>query len=251
MMPYGFTAGFGTLVNRRFLPLGFHRMPDPTLTNSLIAPRFLFQFAVPIGVKQPLWSKTGVTLDESYRLPDLAALDAGSASSERPFADVRMAWSEKGVAITVSVTGKTQPLWCRESRLEDSDGLQVWIDTRATHNIHRASKFCHRYTFLPAGGGRGSAEPVADQLLINRARENARPVRPRELQVVSKVKPDGYEMAVGIPAIALHGYDPSQQTTLGFHYQVLDRELGLQTFANGVEFPVDEDPSCWATLELV
>ena len=220
-------------------------------TNTLLAPRFLFQFSVPIQRKTPIWTNHGVKLDDSHRLPDLAALDADSTAAERAFADVRMAWDDQGLAITSHVAGKAQPLWCRESRLEDSDGLQIWIDTRATHNIHRASKFCHRFALLPSGGGRGSAEPVADQLLINRARENARPIRPRELQVASTVRDDGYDIAAFISAAALGGYDPSQQTTLGFHYQILDRELGVQTFANSVEFPVDEDPSCWATLELV
>lgn len=225
--------------------------------NTLLAPRFLFRFAAPVARKTPIWSSKAVALDESYRLPDLAALDAGTASAEkhtpegRPWADVRMAWAEEGLAMTVKVVGKQQPLWCRDSRLEDSDGLQVWIDTRATANIHRASKFCHRFIFMPAGGGSGGADPVADQLLINRARENARPVRPRELQVASSVREGGYAMALFIPATALAGYDPSQDTMLGFHYQVLDREYGLQTFANGMEFPVDEDPSCWAAVELV
>ncbi|MEM6799152.1 MAG: hypothetical protein AAF589_06530 [Planctomycetota bacterium] len=227
--------------------------PSPP-ENTLLAPRFLFRFAAPIAKKTPIWSKKAVALDESYRLPDLAALDAGTASGETRFADVRMAWAEEGLAMTVKVLGKQQPLWCRESRVDDSDGLQVWIDTRATGNIHRASKFCHRYAFLPAGGGRGAAEPIADQLLINRARENARPVRPRELQVASSVRDGGYAMAVFIPASALEGYDPSQESgdgaMLGFHYQVFDRELGLQTFANAAEFPVDEDPSCWAVVEL-
>lgn len=219
--------------------------------NTLLAPRFVFRFAAPVRQHKPIWSKTGVKLDKSYALPDLAALDRGTSSSEPRFADVRLAWAPEGVAIAVSVARKSQPLWCRESRLEDSDGVQVWIDTRATHNIHRASKFCHRFVFLPAGGGRGDAEAVADQLLINRARENARPVRPRELQALSRVTKNGYELAGFIPAVALGGYDPEQHSRLGFHYEVIDRELGVQSFANGREFPTDEDPSCWATVELV
>ncbi|MEM9185390.1 MAG: hypothetical protein AAGB00_02710 [Planctomycetota bacterium] len=224
--------------------------PTGDRANTLLAPRFLFRFAVPLRRKSPIWSKRGVTLDEGYRLPDLAALDAGTPSAEPRMADVRMAWDFDGLTLIVKVEGKQTPVWCRDSRLEDSDGLQVWIDTRATHNIHRASKFCHRFVFLPAGAGRGAAEPVADQLLINRARENAQPVRPRQLQVASKVKADAYAMAAHIPASALDGYDPTQYQSLGFHYQLIDRERGVQTFANGMEFPVDEDPSCWATLEL-
>lgn len=225
-------------------------MESETQLNTLLAPRFLFRFAVPLQRKQPIWGPSGVELDEGYKLPDLAALDAGTGNHEPSFADVRMAWDAKGLAITLRVAGKKQPVWCRESRLEDSDGLVVWIDTRATHNIHRASKYCHSFVFLPAGGGRNSTEPLADQLLINRARENARPVRPRELHATSKVRKDGYDLSAFIPAVALGGYDPANHRSIGFTYAVIDRELGLATFATGPAFPFGEDPSCWATLEL-
>ena len=164
---------------------------------------------------------------------------------------MRAAWNVQGLLFNVSVAGKEQPLWCRDERLEDSDGLQVWIDTRATLNIHRASRYCHRYVFLPAGGGRGNADPVADQLLINRARENARPIRPRELQVAAKITKNGYWLAAFVPAVALGGYDPLQHREIGFTYSVYDRELGMQTFATGPAFPFQEDPTCWAMLELV
>jgi len=220
-------------------------------SHTLISPRFLFRFALPVAQHEPIWKAGGVALGASYRLLSLAALDAGTTDAEASFAEVRMAWGTEGLLVDVQVGGKKQAVWCRDSRLDDSDGLQLWIDTRATHNIHRASRYCHRFAFLPAGGGRGQNEPVADQLLINRARENARPIRPRELQVASKVTKTGYRMAAFVPAVALGGYDPHQHRQLGFTYAVRDRELGLQTFATGPAFPFDEDPSCWATLDLV
>ena len=224
-------------------------MTNP-ITNTLIAPRFLFRFAVPVARHEPIW-KPGVALDEAYRLPELAALDGGTEHREQALADVRMAWAPEGLLFNVMVDGKKQPPWCRDSRLDDSDGLTVWIDTRATLNIHRASRYCHRFAFLPAGGGRGQAEPVADQLLINRARENARPVRPRELAAVAKTTPTGYTLSAFAPAAVLGGYDPAQQPRLGFTYALLDRERGLQTFSAGPEFPYEEDPSVWAELRLV
>lgn len=220
-------------------------------SNTLIAPRFLFRFAAPVARHEPIWKPAGVALDESYRLLPLSALDTGTTDRERNYADVRMAWAPQGLLFNVQVAGKQQPLWCRDSRLEDSDGFQVWIDTRATLNIHRASRYCHRFAFLPAGSGRGNAEPTADQLLINRARENARPIRPRELQVLSQVTSSGYRMSAFVPAAALGGYDPAQHRQLGFTYAVYDRELGPQTFATGPAFPYDEDPTCWAQLDLV
>ena len=224
-------------------------MPEPT--NTLLAPRYLFRFSVPVLRRDVAWKADGLVLDESHQLLNLAELDTGTDDRERQFADVRVAWNAGGLVFNVKVEGKKQPVWCREGRLEDSDGFQVWIDTRATLNIHRASRYCHRYVFLPAGGGSGNAAPVADQLLINRARENARPVRPRELQVASKITKTGYWLAAFIPSVALGGYDPHQHRELGFTYSVYDRELGMQTFATGPAFPFNEDPTCWAALELV
>jgi hypothetical protein len=224
--------------------------------QRLIAPRFLFRFSVDVHRREPLWpvrgvKVTGTLLDESYRL-----IAPGQLDGERTFADVRMGWSPEGLVWTVRVEGKGQHPWCRESQPTESDGLQVWVDTRATHGIHRASRFCHRFTFLPCGGGRGAAEPVAEQLLIHRARENARPVHPRELQVRAEISGkgitgNGYELAAYVPATALAGFEPASQPRLGFTLAVLDRELGLQTFAMGAEFPYEEDPSCWAEVELV
>jgi len=217
-----------------------------TTPDRLIAPRFLFQFAVPLRTKAPLWTEAGARLDESYRLIDLGQLDR-----QRSFADVRLAWGAGGLAFTAIVHGKRQPLWCRESRPEDSDGVQLWIDTRATHNIHRASRYCHRFVFLPGGAGRHHQQPVADQLILHRARENARPIRPRDLAVSALRRTGGYQLDGLIPAAALTGFDPQEHPRLGFTYAVYDRELGLQTYSAGPTFPYEEDPSTWATLELV
>ena len=223
-------------------------MADPsTADNLLVPPRFLFHFAFDLKYCAAPWSaKAGAELDESYRLPLLGQLD-----NERVIADIRMAWHERGLAWWVRVEGRQQLPWCRESRLDDSDGLQVWVDTRATTGVHRATRFCHRFVFLPRGGGPSAEEPVADQMLINRARENARPVRARELQVKSVVKKDFYELSAFAPDVALGGYDPANQPKLGFTYALLDREQGLQTFSVGPGLPYEEDPSSWTEAYLV
>jgi hypothetical protein len=49
----------------------------------------------------------------------------------------------------------------------------------------------------------------------------------------------------------LTGFDPVENPRIGFTYAVIDRELGDQTFNCAAEFPYQEDPSLWATLELV
>ncbi len=216
------------------------------MSESLLPSRFLFRFAVPCLRREPIWSANGVELGEEYRLPALGELEG-----RKTFGDVRAAWSHDGLAFEVRVSGKTHPVWCRDNRLEDSDGLQVWIDTRDTHNIHRASRFCHRFAFLPAGTGRQFAEPVADQVIIDRARENAKPVRPGQLGIRAEQCADGYRLAAFLPASALTGYQPDDHPRLGFTYWLFDREFGEQAFSSSSEFPFVADPSLWGTLELV
>lgn len=216
-------------------------MPEP-----LVPARILFRFSVPCKYQDFCWKEGGIELDESCRLPDLAGLEG-----HRIYSDFRMVWNETGLAFSLRVEGKRQPPWCRETRLDESDGLQVWIDTRATQNVHRASRFCHRFIFMPSGGGPRRAEPVADQLLISRAREHAKPVRPSQLGVCGQHRVGGYSLSAFVPAEVLTGYDPYDHPRLGFTYAVVDRELGVQSFSVGGEFPFWDDPSVWATLELV
>jgi len=214
-------------------------MPDPLLPK-----RFLFRFSLPCLYCDPLWGPEGAALDEKYRLVSFAELENRATP-----ADVRAAWSEAGLAFTVRVEGKRQTPWCRETQPDESDGLQVFIDTRDVHNIHRAGRFCHHFVFLP-GGGRRLEAALAQWLPINRAREQPRAIRPEHLQVRSEKRINGYLLQAFIAAEALTGFDPDEHPRLGFTYAVIDRELGQQTLAVGSPMPYQEDPSLWATLEL-
>lgn len=216
-------------------------MPD-----SLLPKRFLFRFSVPCLYRDPLWTEQGAGLDEKYRLVSFAELEDRAAPAE-----VRAAWSEAGLAFSVRLEGKRQSPWCRAAKPEDSDGVQVFIDTRDVHNVHRAGRFCHRFVFLPGGGGRRLDRPVAEWLPIHRAREHPRAIPPGRLQVRSGKQIDGYLLEAFIAAEALTGFDPSEHPRLGFTYAVIDRELGEQTLSPGSPMPYQEDPSLWATLELV
>jgi hypothetical protein len=216
------------------------------MSNQLISPTMLFRFAAPCYYADERWTAQGVRLDEQHRLPCFADLHGAKA-----FADVRLGWSEAGIAVNVTVRGKEQPPWCRDSRIEDSDGVQLWIDTRNTQNIHRAGRFCHRFAFLPIGAGRKLDEPAAVLLAINRAKESPREIDPRTLKVRAERLADGYKVEGFVPAAALTGYSPGEQPAIGFSYAVIDRELGWQTFTVGPELPFVDDPSLWGTLELV
>jgi len=170
-------------------------MPEPLLPAS-----FLFRYSVPCVALPPESELGDGALTEAHRLPNFTPLDGGPAGPE-----LRAGWNEAGLRFSLRVTGKRQAAWCRDNRLDDSDGLHVWLDTRDTHNIHRAGRFCHYFVFLPAGSGARLDQPVAEQLLINRARENARPVRPGMLRVKSDRQKDGYTLECQIAAAALTG----------------------------------------------
>jgi hypothetical protein len=216
------------------------------MAEPLLPASFLFRYRVPCAYLPSAKGGKGLPLSEHYRLPNFTPLDGGPEGPE-----IRVGWNELGLSIWLDVTGKRQPPWCREHKIEDSDALHVWIDTRDTHNIHRAGRFCHYFVFMPAGGGPRLDQPVAEQLWVNRARENARSVRPGMLRVSSEKRRDGYRLEAHVAAAALTGFDPAEHPRLGFTYCVTDREIGLRTFNCGPEFPFREDPSLWATLEMI
>jgi hypothetical protein len=216
------------------------------MSTQLIAPTFLFRFAVPCRHVEKLWTPRGVELGDEFLLPSFAELDDAPQRVQ-----VRAAWSDQGVVISAAVTGKKQAPWCRENRIGDSDGLFIWIDTRDTHNIHRASRFCHQFVFLPAGGGHRQDEPVAEILPINRARENPKPPPRGALQGAFHKQREGYRLDCYLPAAAMTGFEPAEHPRLGFHWALIDREIGEHTFCCPPGLPYREDPSVWGTLELV
>lgn len=217
------------------------------MTDPLIPTRFLFHFAVPCRWSETPWGAEGAGLDASYSLPVLAELEPHPTSWQP---ELRAGWNHAGIYFSLSVSGKRQPPWCRATRPEDSDGLQLWLDTRNVHSVHRAGRFCHRFFFMPTGAGARGNEPAALMLPINRARENPKPAPRGSLRVLSQLRRDGYRLDAMIAAEALTGFDPAEHPRLGFTFAVLDRELGERTFTAGSGMPYQEDPSLWATLDL-
>ena len=187
----------------------------------------------------------GKSLDESYRIPDLGSLDGQSS-----FGDVRIGWSAGGLLVQVAVTGKKKSLWCRESAILESDGLQVWVDTRDMHNIHRASKFCHWFVALPSGGDGKKNTPISTMLKINRSREDSPTMNRQSIEVKSSTSKNGYKLSCLIPDKAMHGWNTDEHQNIGFNFAIVDSEFGWQTLAIGPEMPMSEDPSLWQTLTL-
>ena len=215
------------------------------MSDLLLAPTFLFRYCIPCLHYNKPWDGKKLSLGEAYRMPSFGELEGRAM-----FADLRMGWSPAGLTLSLRVSGKIQAPWCRDTRIDDSDCLQLFIDTRDTHSIHRASRFCHRFLFLPSGAGRRLDQPLATLLPIMRSRELPKPIPADLLKVRSEKRIDGYLLEAFIAAAAMTGFDSGEHSRLGFNYAVVDRELGWQTLSIGPEFPITEDPSLWGTLEL-
>jgi hypothetical protein len=209
--------------------------------------RFLFRFTIPVPrvERRSTSSRPFLDLDEAAPFPEFGALEGFA-----PFAKIRAGWNEHGIGFRVVVAGKKMPVAEVADEPRESDGFQLWLDTRNTQTIHRASRFCHHFAFLPNGEGRKGGTAAAHQLSIALAKEDAPLNRAGLLRAASQTTPDGYVLEAWIPAEGLVGYDPDANPLLGFYYVVRDAELGEQFLAVGRDFPFDHDPSLWSTLEL-
>jgi hypothetical protein len=216
---------------------------------SVVPHRFLVRVChpVPYHKAMPLDDDDHVVqLPEAARLNNFAELD-----DAKNFADVRLAWNEFGLGVQVAVTGKEQPPQCDADKPRSSDGVMLWIDTRGDRTSHRASRFCHQFYLLPAGGGDDKDEPSFGQSKINRALQDAPLCTAADVPFRAETLKKGYRVEAFLPAAVLSGFDPEQHPRLGIYYAVRDVELGDQYLAVNQDFPFADDPSLWAAMELV
>ena len=214
---------------------------------NLIPNRFLFRVAFPCRYVAEIPRDGDVLLDlsEECRIDNFADMD-----ERENFADVRLAWNDDGIAFQVDLRGKEQAPVGDAARPRHSDGVSLWIDTRDARTGHRASRHCHQFHFLPAGGGPDQEDPTFLQAKINRAAQDA-PLAPAgavPFQFLRRT--GGWRLEAFLPAQVLNGFDPEQNPRLGFYYAIRDAELGEQTLTVGSDFPYAEDPSLWSVLEL-
>jgi hypothetical protein len=220
------------------------------MSTPLLPQAFWFRLSVPCRRIDGLPKAGGkgrlLDLPDSCAVPDIAALE-GKPS----WANLRVAWNPQGLAFAVEVTGKAGPIAHDPGRPYGSDGVQLWIDTRDTRNVHRATRFCHWFTANLVPGGSGSTVGVdVLQKPIHRAAADAPLSRPETISARAERLRKGWRLELFLPAEALNGFDPESNRRLGFAYQVTDPEREDQFLGVGREFPIAEDPSLWSTLEL-
>jgi hypothetical protein len=210
--------------------------------ENLIPSTFLFHFSVPLMEKTRLFQGN---LGAQYELPRLSSL-----SGNQSFSTVRGAWSRQGVRFEFHIVGRGAPLPDYHDSVEDYEGVWLWLDTRATHNVHRATKFCHLFNIFIHGRKEGEEGPVVMRSLINRAREQPAASDPEAISAERRSGKNSYIVDVHLPAKCLVGFDSNEYRQLGFFYAVRDSELGWDFWTAARQLPFTEDPSVWSTLDL-
>lgn len=214
---------------------------------KLVPNRFLFRFEFPLyRCRRP--PKLDGRVDDwegRFLLPRLHEIDGESG-----FADVFATWDEGGFYLGCRVRGKTGSPRCDPAQYWKGDNIRLMTDMRDTRAIHRATRFCRQFYFLPIGGGQDGQEAIAGAAKVNRATEDAPPVRAGELAAVARVSRSGYSLTAYLPAAVLSGFDPVENPRIGVFYIVEDQELGQQFLTVGDDLSWSVDPSTWATAVL-
>jgi hypothetical protein len=217
---------------------------------ALVPNRFLVRMVHPcLFVKGiPLMGEEDESLfnlPESARLANFADLD-----ERKNFGDVRLAWNDFGLALQVTISGKSQDPQGDAEKPRSSDGFTLWIDTRDARASHRATRYCHQFYFLPTGGGPEKTEAECGQMKINRAQQDAPVCSPGDIPFRHKKTKGGYRLEAFLPAAVLTGWNPEEHPRLGVYYHWRDQELGDQFLSVSQDFPFPDDPSLWEILEL-
>ena len=213
--------------------------------TSQIPQHMLFRYRLDCPQIDQKWAKM-LELPKTSALPNFWTMGRGE-----PYGEIRTAWSQDGFYVWLKVKNKRQSVWSRATQILDSDGIQIWLDTRDTHNVHRATKYCHWIFLSPAGNGAKKDQPIATMLKINRAKEDSPSINRVPIKISSEIRKTGYTISAFIPSGCINGWNPDEHRELGFNYSIVDRELGYQPLAIGPELPVAEDPSLWSTIQLL
>lgn len=216
--------------------------------SRLVPNRFLFKFEFPLHrcARTPRIDGRTEDWDSRFLLPPLYELDG-----EKPVGAVYAAWNEAGLYVGCHVEGKREQPKCEPARFWKSDGLRLMTDMRDTRTIHRATRFCQQFYFLPAGGGPERDDPVAGSAAIHRATDDAPAVPAGTIIVAARAHDTGYSLTAHLPAKALYGFDPAEHQRIGFFYMLEDSELGKQSLTVGDDLNWWIDPSTWPTAVLV
>ncbi len=213
----------------------------------IVPPSFLFQYQLSVPRMDDLPKKKGrpLQLPDTARVFVPATLNDGTSSL-----DVKLAWNPDGLGIELVVHGKKQEVSGRRNDLKHSDYVSVFIDTRHTANVHRATQFCTALQILPSDEADDDQPTVQ---FVDMAQQHGTRLEQSSKRVLLGVETvsDGYRLEVWIPAAQIPGFAETPEIGhLGFYIVVEDTELGQLPLSIGDDFPVAHDPSTWLQLNL-
>src|SRR5947209_1086432 len=113
------------------------------MTKALLPQSFWFRIAAPCPRVEdmPLEDRRKRLLE----LPDACVLPEGARLEGRsPWAEVRVGWNPRGLGVVVQAEGLGD-LKLAADRPEGFADVQLWVDTRDTRDVSRATRFCHRF----------------------------------------------------------------------------------------------------------
>ncbi len=212
--------------------------------------RAFFTFELPIHrlEKPPKIDGTLRGWKQRYQLPRLHDIDADAGDGQ--LATVYAGWHPTGLYIAFEHTEWLGQPECDPVNWWKGDGYRICIDTRDARDIRRATRFCHFFYAMPAGGGRNRSEPVVKLHTMTRAKESPPPIDDSQIERAVHIERNYLAMEIGIPGACLHGWDPTEHARIGFFYKAKLSRRGGQTLTVGDEMGWNVDPSTWATAVL-
>lgn len=185
-------------------------------------------------------------LEDQHRIPPF-----GSLSDEKRFAEVSLAWSERGFFMhaVVPQPKTAKPLSGASAK---STLISLYVDTRWSPDVHRGTTYCHRFELI-------CVHPTSSQIqrghgelnAMQRARAMPNPVHPKDLAVGALKRDFGFEIKAFLPSDTLTGFDPLEFQEIGVFYVINDGVLGNQFMARSRFSPYFEDPSLWCRGKLI
>ncbi len=231
--------------------------------ETLLPPSFWFKLALESPRVDSMPGAKGgplLNLPERSRLPDFALL-AGSPS----WVTVATGWNAGGLGICfearnpVPAEGKparsgagrgSAPALGESQRLSIAT-VDLWVDTRDTRTISRASRFCHYFRAEIRSNTSGSVGVQLDQQPIPRATAEAPMGREADRLVRADRSATGWRLELFFKSAALNGFDPDTNRRLGLSYRVHEVARGDAWMGVGDDFQLPVNPGLWSTLVLV
>lgn len=177
---------------------------------------------------------------DPFLLPSLSVL-----LDEEDFAIVALSYGERGIYISIEINQPFQEV--SFPKVQQGDGIEIFIDTRDVKTSGSLHKFCHHFIFLP--------KPVSDVSACEVTRLRAEDSHPLAdsslLHVESQFYKESYQLNIHIESEALFGFDPKQMPRIGFAYKIHRARGPCQNFSHSdAEFQIEKYPHLWPSLLL-